>query len=214
MRRAPAREPLERIARRRGTLRSSRGRLAERLGARLTAPPGAARDYGLVLDHLDAELATAEDAVTTTENAYARARERAAACRKGRDQAFTGLREPYRRIQTVLGRLPIRGAEVLAVTPASPAALVQHVPLAIEVLRDLARRPPPKVIGVTIDADVLAGELEAGLGPLMDGLRALVGAETDLKFARVQAEEALGSARPVVKWVSEALAGLRGLADA
>ncbi len=88
------------------------------------------------------------------------------------------------------------------------------MPLAIEVLRDLARKPPLKVIGVTIDAGVLADGLEAALGPLEAGLHALVEAESEVKIARVRADEAFAPAEPVVKWVSEALGGLRGLADA
>ncbi len=87
------------------------------------------------------------------------------------------------------------------------------MPLAIDVLRDLARKPPLKVIGITIDAGVLADGLEAALGPLKNGLRALIEAESELKIARARADEAFAPAEPVVKWVSEALDGLRGLAD-
>ncbi len=213
MRRKPVRKLLERIAERRTNLRSSRAHLVRRLAARPAAPPGAAGAYGLVLDHLDAELAAVETGVTAAEDGYVQARERVTASRRERNCAADDLRELYIPIQHVVGRLPVRGAPVLAFNPDSPAALAHHMPLAIQVLRDLAREPPPKVIGVTIDAGVLAGELEAGLAPLEAGLRALIEAESDLQVARARADEAFGPAQPVVKWVSQALGGLRGLAD-
>ncbi len=182
--------------------------------ARPTAPPGAAAAYGLVLDHLDAELATVETGIAATEDAYVRARERITKSRRERNRAADDLREQYSGIQRALNRLPVKGGEIFAVTPGSPAALAHHMPLAIDVLRDLARQPPLKFIGVTIDAAVLADGLEAALGPLKGGLRALIEAESEVKIARARADEAFAPAEPVVKWVSEALGGLRGLADA
>ncbi len=211
MKRKPARQLLERAARRRATLRTSGARLAQRLSARAGAPPELVRAYDLVLDHLAAELAAVESGVTAAEDAYIAARERAAGCRKERDRSATYLRESYLRIRRVLGRLPIQGAEILAVRADSPEALAHHMPLAIAALRALDREPAPKLIGVTVDAGVLAGDLETALAPLKARLRALYEARTELKIARAGADEALGSAQPVVKWVSQALAGLRDL---
>ncbi len=213
MRRKPARNLLDRVARQRANLRTSRARLANRLAARPTAPPCAARAYNLVLDHLDAGLATVESAVTATEDAYVAARERAAACRQQRDQATLHLREVYIPIQRLVGRLPVKGAAALAVAADSPADLAHQMPLAIDVLRALAREPPPKVLGVTIDAAVLAGVLEAALGPLDAALRAIDEGDFELQIARGRADAAFVPAQPVVKWVSQALTGLRGFAE-
>ncbi len=120
----------------------------------------------------------------------------------------------YAPIQRLLGDLPIRGSAVLAVAPSAPDALALHLPHAIEILRDLDREPPWPVNGVRVDAGALAADLETALVPLDAALGALVEAELELKFAQHRANEALDYGQKVASWVSEALDGLRGLADA
>ncbi len=213
MRRKPVQKLLERIGRQRTRLGSSRERIVDRLAARPTAPRGAARADGLVLDHLDAELATVESTVAAAEDAYVLASRRVTELREERDTATGYLRELYRPIPSLLGGLPLRGAPVLAVNPGSPAALAHHIPKAIEVLRDLDRDSPPRLIGLRIDTGVLADELETALAPLEAAFRAVDDASAELKLARARAHRAFEPAPPVVKWVSTALDGLRSLAD-
>ncbi len=213
MRRKAVRKLLERMARIGANLRSSRRHLCERLAARPCAPRRAARFYRLVLDHLGAELAIVETDLTAAEDACSLARPRPTECRRQRDDATFMIRELYIPIRRLLGDLPVKGAAILAVLPASPAEFAGHLPLAIDVLRDLDRQPPWQVGGVTVDAGDLAGELEAALPTLAAALRALEEAEADLRMARSRADGAFARGEKVVSWVSEAVKGLRGLAD-
>ncbi len=84
--------------------------------------------------------------------------------------------------------------------------------LAVDVLRALEREPPWPVGGIRVDAGYLADELEDGQRTLEGSLRKLEDAESDVRHARCEANQAFARADRVMSWVAWTMEGLSGLA--
>lgn len=220
MPRKPITRYLRSIARLRSTIKFSRATLGRHLAERPAAVSAATGKPGFtyhpVFDHLDAELAAVHRELTAAESAYDCAQIEAIQLRRKRDRAAAKLHNQHTPIERFCRSQPdLKGAGIVGPTPEAADALALQVSTTVEFLRSLAAAgptPPGLRPGVKIDAGALADDLEAGLPRLNAAIRAVISADSDLRFARYRAEVAFNQAEGVVPWVSRTLENLSALA--
>ncbi len=214
MRQDTASKMLGAIARIGAIIRSGRQDFGDGLASRPAAPPGARAAYGPILEHLEAEVAVAERDLAAAEGAYAAAQRRCADLRRRRDEEASELYQLLAPLQRVLVTLPVlAGGDVVAGTPASAPALVEHAGCTVQLLGQLERDPPPPVCWVFLEAGEVAAELEArcrGLEALVEEIGV---ADAAVGPMRVEAARVFDRAGKVASAVAGAMEGLAGLGE-
>ncbi len=106
----------------------------------------------------------------------------------------------------------LKGAGIVDSTPKDAYALAHQVSMTLDFLRDLERSPQTLSAGASIDAGVVADDLEAGLPRLEAAITAVHGADSDVVLARVCANRAFAEAERVLSWVARTYEDLSALA--
>ncbi len=228
--RKASRKLLKSIAKFRTRLQADRADLARLLAARPAAeriaPLAAATPvplegsiYDPVFDHLDAELAAAETELAAAEKAHFAGQEDLVLLRRKLELANSNLSARHATIERFCRSQPgLKGGGIVASTPKDPDALAYQAWLTLEFLRSLeadaaaGRNPPALAPGVSIDAGVVAKDLEAGLPPLEAATTAVVEARSANVMALARADQSLAEAERLLTWVTGVLENLRGLA--
>ncbi len=207
--RKSVRQLLQLIRRVRRTVAVSRDDLCRRL----PEPPAAEGACSEYLDVLEAVLDTAGREVSAAEGAYQAEKSRPIEIRFRRDRTTAALLARYESIQRVLADLPVKGALLLAVTPKNADELAYYMPRVVDFLRELERDPPGPIHGITFDAGALADGLEGGLREMEASITELYAAESAVRLARLEANEAFARADKVVSSVARGFDSLKDLAD-
>ncbi len=214
MRRKSVRTMLKSIGRLRKNFAFERERIVGRLAGRLVAPPGAARSYPAVLEHMEAELAALEADVAAAEDEYVVAKARARQVRSRRDEAAVTVHVVQQPLHRLLASVSERWSHFgIGSNPADPYSLVVEASSTIDFLHELERNPKPPVFGIRLDATAAARELETERKCLEAVIAELAEAESDVRFTQSKADAAIAHAKEVAPWVVQTIQGLAGLAQ-
>ncbi len=200
----------------------------ELVGDKLDRRP-AARSTGAFsgpyLEFLDGELAAIESGLITAEDAHVRHLIRTVELRRRSKEDVAALYDKQISARQVLSGLygAQRGFELAAVsgeTPRHHQALAEQVDQTVKLLRDpAAAEPAVKIAGITVDAVVVADDLEAGRGRLLASRRGLQRTLKASDGTRARVNAAIREFDQVFPWVAGSLenafrlAGEHELAD-
>ncbi len=187
--------------------------LCRELAERPAAPRRAARGYGMLLDHFDAELAVVAQKVGDAERRYAEEKVRPHKLRLVRDFHAAELGDLHKPLPRFLGSRPeLTGCHVVRPAPKAREGLARQVERTLDFLRGLDGDVPGPMGGIIFDSAELAGDLETGLRELEASVNALEGAEAEVAFLKDRADTAFGEAKKVASAVVGMMEGLGGLA--
>lgn len=195
------------------------GQIARALHARAAALPEEEQlgeeAIAAFLRWLGANLRYRNQALAAAEMAYVEEQADDPALRAGRDlhvEALLTVAGRVRaRIETVLGGQGLATYGMSGVTPRIPAALVEHVGVAIQLLRGRPQQADDGIGGV-VDTARLADVLEAALAPVRQSMAVLTQERRELDAALLERNQALATWLDAYQGVAGALTALYRLA--
>ncbi len=196
----------------RASAHAHRDRIGRQIDERTATAEGTAYSQAY-FDHMDSELTTIEGNLVTAEDAHTRKQIQISQAQKASDELASGVYDKQTSARQVLAGLygpkhQFQLAAASGTTPQGPQTLPEQVDQTIKLLRNPeGETPAVKIGGVDVSFDVMADDLDSGVGRYRTSRVDLERLRKEGDATRLATNQAIEAYDRVFPWVASNLEG-------